>query len=575
MIMSQARVPKSVLLSRLHARHTSDAGVSGLADSRPGHAAARVVKLLYRRMAALLASRAMTMAFTILACTSVWMACVLAAAKLAQLSGEEASRASATALSGDVLASVERIAGRVDEVFNDLAVMGAELPRCGEADLALMHRSQTRSVYIGAVGRMSEVDGRLLCSTMGTAARGLDLGMADFVDRTGTTLHKHVRPPWLASTDFIVMVRDDIAVFVLNDVTTSILSKSTSIDAASGAFSRHGGPMVFHRGDFDPEGIRALLRSGAQTSFDGNVLVAISPSTKSDHVAFVAFPASRVEAAVRNEQRMLVPLGVVGGTVLATCLFLLLQRMTTMAAALCRALPTERIFMYYQPIVDLRTLRCIGAEALMRWQQGDEFIPPDRFIVAAERAGVISRVTRRAVSLVAWDASALLRRYPDFHISINLSAQDLRVGHAVVLLQDLLKATGLPPSSFWVEATETGMLEASEAAKVIAQIRGMGIRVAVDDFGTGYSSLAMLDNIRPDMLKIDKQFVATIVDGGAGCEVVMAIIALSKSLGLDMVAEGVETQAQADFLLANGVRYAQGWLFGKPGPIEALKPMSL
>lgn len=575
MIMSQDRVPKAVLLSRLHARRTSDAAASALADPRSGHVAARILKGLYRRTTAVLASRAMTWTFTLLACASLWMACVLVSAKLAQSSGEDASRASAAALSGDVLTSVERIAGQVDAVFEDMDATGAELPRCGDADLALMHRAQARSVYIGAVARVSEADGRLLCSTMGAAARGFDLGMADFFDPTGTTLYKHVRPPWLSNADFIVMVRDDVAVFVLNDVTLGILSTSASTDAALGAFSRSGGPMVFQRGNFNPEWSRALMRNGADSSFDGNVLVAISPSTTTGYVAFVAFPAARVEAAVRNEQRLLVPLGVVGGTVLATCLFLLLQRMTSMAAALCRALPTERIFMYYQPIVDLRTLRCIGAEALMRWQQGDQFIPPDRFIVAAERAGVIGRVTRRAVALVAWDASALLRRYPDFHISINLSAQDLRVGEAVALLQDLLRATGLPASSFWVEATETGMLEASQAAKVIAEIRGMGIRVAVDDFGTGYSSLAMLDNIRPDMLKIDKQFVATIVDGGAGCEVVMAIIALSKSLGLEMVAEGVETQAQADFLLANGVHYAQGWLFGKPGPIDALKPMSL
>ncbi|MDP9902328.1 EAL domain-containing protein [Variovorax ginsengisoli] len=571
--MSQGRVPKEILLSRLQAKRAAEAAAGAPADPRPGHAVARILALACRRVNAMLFSRTMTLALTMLACASVWVACVLVSCKLAESRGLEASRDSAAEMSVSVLTSVERIAGQVDGVFEDMATMGADLPRCGDADMALMHRSQVRSAYIGAVARVSEADGRMQCSTMGAAARGFDLGMADFVNPGGITWYQHVRPPWLSNADFIVMVRDDVAVFVLNDVVTSILA--TSADTALGAFSRSGGPMVFHRGRFDPEWARSLLRSGMNSSFDGAVLVAISPSKHTDYVSFVAFPAERVDAAVRNEQRVMVPLGVFIGTVSAICLFLFLQRMTSMAAALCRALPTERVFMHYQPIVDLRTLRCIGAEALMRWQRNEQFIPPDRFIVAAERAGVINRVTRRAISLVARDASELLRLYPDFHISINLSAQDLCVGHAVELLQDLLRVTGLPASNFWVEATETGVLEASEAAKVIAQIRGMGIRVAVDDFGTGYSSLAILDNIRPDMLKIDKQFVATIVDGCAGREVVMAIIALGKSLGLDMVAEGVETQEQADFLLANGVRYAQGWLFGKPGPISALKPMSL
>jgi sensor c-di-GMP phosphodiesterase-like protein len=242
-----------------------------------------------------------------------------------------------------------------------------------------------------------------------------------------------------------------------------------------------------------------------------------------------------------------------------------------MSSALKRALPTKNVCMNYQPIVNMRTRECVGAEALLRWNNDGVQVAPDHFIVAAEKAGIMGMVTQRVASLVAWDMANYIRTHPDFHVSINLSAADLKTDATFKLLSGFLRMTGMPGSSLWVEVTETGFVDPETGALAVEKIKEMGIRVAVDDFGTGYSSLAMLGSLKVDILKIDRRFTQTIITGGAaeeGSEIVCAIINLAKSLGLEMVAEGVETEEQAEFLLANGVHYGQGWLFGRPKPIQ-------
>jgi sensor c-di-GMP phosphodiesterase-like protein len=235
-----------------------------------------------------------------------------------------------------------------------------------------------------------------------------------------------------------------------------------------------------------------------------------------------------------------------------------------------RAIRQRDFYVEYQPIVELESRRVIGAEALVRWKSAQGKIQPDHFIPLAEDRGLIHLITGQVLAIITEDLPRILEIDPNFEVAINMSAGDLRSGFTLERLDLLLDAAGAQPRNIGIEATERAFLHDPETAELIGTLRRKGFRVAIDDFGTGYSSLACLQSLSLDTLKIDKAFVETIDTNGATSQVVLHIIEMARSLHLEMVAEGVESEAQAQFLLRRGVRYAQGWLFSRPVPIESL-----
>jgi sensor c-di-GMP phosphodiesterase-like protein len=188
----------------------------------------------------------------------------------------------------------------------------------------------------------------------------------------------------------------------------------------------------------------------------------------------------------------------------------------------------------------------------------------------AEDNDLIQPLTDLVLEKTIRDLKELLRAQPSFYVSINVAGEDLQTDRFIKKLNASLAGTGIHPSQIRIEATERGMLKADSARKIIGALRQAGHPVYIDDFGTGYSSLSYLQSFTVDVLKIDKSFVDTIGQGAASSVVAPHIIEMAHELGLGIVAEGVETEAQVEYLKRKGVEYGQGWLFSKALPAATL-----
>ncbi len=231
-----------------------------------------------------------------------------------------------------------------------------------------------------------------------------------------------------------------------------------------------------------------------------------------------------------------------------------------------KALGTDELVVYFQPIVEPGSATVTGTEALVRWQHPERgLLPPDSFIPQAEATGLIVELGRAVLDescrvTADWNRG----RATPLTVAVNLSARQLTDPGLLDAVRGALAQSGLAPELLHLEVTETVVMEDPEASReLLGQLRSLGVRIAIDDFGTGYSSLAYLLTLPLDVLKIDKSFVAATNDGVPGVAIVTAIVALASSLGLSVIAEGVETAQQRDVLMGLGVTRAQGWLWGK------------
>jgi diguanylate cyclase (GGDEF)-like protein len=222
----------------------------------------------------------------------------------------------------------------------------------------------------------------------------------------------------------------------------------------------------------------------------------------------------------------------------------------------------------YQPIVDFPSGRVAAVEALVRWQHPDRgLVPPSVFVPVTERNGLIVElgewILRTACARLARWRAELGDQAPD-KVSVNVSARQLaRPGFAGTVAAALTDS-GLPARCLAVEVTETAVFEGGQAVTALHELRALGVRIALDDFGTGHSSLGLLQTVPVDILKVDKSFVDSITEAGRHAVIAEAILQLSAGLGLDVVAEGVETAEQAEALSRRGYRLLQGYHFSRP-----------
>jgi len=235
------------------------------------------------------------------------------------------------------------------------------------------------------------------------------------------------------------------------------------------------------------------------------------------------------------------------------------------ASLLRRALARGRLHASYQPTIELATGRCIGAEVLARWTMSNgDVVEPAAFIPVAEAAGLLPAVTRAVLDAGLRELGGVLRDRPGFSIFVNLSSADLESERFSEWLRRRLQDADVPSTAVGLEITERALVNTDSARATIRMLRAQGHAVAVDDFGTGYSSLSYLSSFELDVLKIDKSFVDAIGTESATSHVIVHVIEMARSLGLRLVAEGVEREEQVRWLLAHGVKFAQGFLFSPP-----------
>jgi diguanylate cyclase (GGDEF)-like protein/PAS domain S-box-containing protein len=233
------------------------------------------------------------------------------------------------------------------------------------------------------------------------------------------------------------------------------------------------------------------------------------------------------------------------------------------------ALEREEFRNFYQPIVVLDSGRIVGFEALLRWQHPTRgLIGPDQFIQVAEETGLIRELgwwnLREACrQLSEWKAHS--DNYLNFTMNVNLSAKQFLQPNLVEEIRDLIRELRFSPETLKLEITEsTVMIDPVATAKMLQQIKSLGILLAIDDFGTGYSSLSYLHRFPLDTLKIDRSFISNVGDAGEGMEIAQTILPMAKNLRLDVIAEGVETIEQVELLRKLKCKYAQGYYFSKP-----------
>jgi diguanylate cyclase (GGDEF)-like protein/PAS domain S-box-containing protein len=236
-----------------------------------------------------------------------------------------------------------------------------------------------------------------------------------------------------------------------------------------------------------------------------------------------------------------------------------------------RALERGELLLHYQPQVDLRDGRIIGAEALARWQHPDRgVIPPAIFIPLAEDIGLIGAIGEWALNTACTDAKAWqMAGLPPLRMAVNVSGRQIGNDYIVEKVAAALKRSGLKPQFLEIEVTESVVMkDATRAISTLNALKELGVALAIDDFGTGYSSLSYLKRFPIDKLKIDKSFVDGLPEDQDDAAIATAIIALAHSLKRTVIAEGVETESQRAFLCAHGCDEMQGYLFSKPLPAQ-------
>jgi sensor c-di-GMP phosphodiesterase-like protein len=313
--------------------------------------------------------------------------------------------------------------------------------------------------------------------------------------------------------------------------------------------------------------LNALIRDKESTFQKDDRFYTIVKSDKRPIAAIVSTSNTRFYETLYHQATLTLPLGMICSIIILLVWSRTHRELNSPGRLLHRALNKRQLCVHYQPIIDIKNNRCVGAEALLRWPGfNGQVMSPVEFIPLAEKEGMSERITDYVVEEVFSDLGHFLATHPDLYISINLSATDFHSSRLIAMISDKARHYAVRAQQIKIEVTERGFIDVPKTTPVIQAFRQAGYEVAIDDFGTGYSNLHNLYSLNVDILKIDKSFIDTLTTNSTSHLIAEHIIEMAQSLRLKTIAEGVETAEQVSWLLKRGVQYCQGWHFAKAMP---------
>lgn len=460
-------------------------------------------------------------------------------------------------------ALAELAANRADETFSQASVAlktlaGSELRPCSEEGIEQMQLVAINTLSVKSVGYVEEEV--FVCSTSGAVGRRVPQWKEDFRTADGIGVSLNADPGIAAARNMLAL---QYAAFNLLVDPQALQEASLEPGIRLALGNATGSWMGQARND---EFTRLITRihTGPHTGLAEGYLY--TRVVRGDWHAIVAISRQELLADLWRKELLLLPLGAV---LALFCLQDVARRTRAHLSPLNelrRGVRRGEFHAFYQPIVDLRSGRCIGAEALVRWRTAEgRWITPDAFLPLAERSGLIEPITDQMIVAICKDLQDYLRADRSRHVSLNLCAADISSGRYLSVLNEALQHADVEPGQVWLEVTESSLVDMAPAQRTLSISRQRGHRIALDDFGTGYSSLHYLQRLPLDLIKIDKSFVQDLSEART-CTVTDHTIAIARQLGLVIVAEGIETEQQQRYLRQRGVEYGQGWLYGKPMP---------
>lgn len=404
-----------------------------------------------------------------------------------------------------------------------------------------------------------------LCSTQLTLSTPLTLRRANFSDTSDTAIYYYRDTPFYAGYKMLYMQRGNYAVVINPRAFGDVMSDDTSL--VYGTYDTVNDEFFSLSAHADMQTLSPLIQRNQQTfQLDGRFYTIARSATRPVAI-IVSTTMTRFHEQFWHQLTLTLPLGLICSLIVSLVWSRTRQQLKSPRRRLQRALRRQQLRLYYQPIIDIRQGRCVGAEALLRWPGfNGTVMSPAEFIPLAESEGMIAQVTDYVVDQLFIDLGDYLAHHPDIYISLNLSASDFHSPRLIAMIAEKAKQHQVRPQQIKIEVTERGFIDVPKTTPVIQAFRQAGYEIAIDDFGTGYSNLHNLYSLNVDILKIDKSFIDTLATNSTSHLVAEHIIDMAHSLRLKIIAEGVETAEQVSWLLKRGVQYCQGWYFAKALP---------